>query len=114
MPLEHESEFNLGEYLAMVRRHWKLVAAASLVCMAAGAVHYAITPKAFMATATIQIERRTLAPTLSSQAPWLESYFDAEYYPTEHKLLESRGLAERAGKRLARVAAPGFTPPRPH
>jgi succinoglycan biosynthesis transport protein ExoP len=110
LPLEPESEFNLGEYLAMVRRHWKLVAAAALVCMAAGAIHYAITPKAFMASAIIQIERRTLAPALSSQAPWLESYFDAEYYPTEYKLLESRGLAERVVKRLDLLSDPAFNP----
>jgi polysaccharide biosynthesis transport protein len=110
LPVDPESEFNLAEYLAMVRRHWKLVAAASLVCMAAGAIHYAITPKAYMATATIQIERRTLAPTLSSQAPWLESYFDAEYYPTEYKLLESRGLAERVVKRLDLLSEPTFNP----
>ncbi|HEY6321201.1 MAG TPA: polysaccharide biosynthesis tyrosine autokinase [Thermoanaerobaculia bacterium] len=110
LPADAESEFNLAEYLAMVRRHWKLVAAAALVCTAAGAIHYAITPKAFMATATIQIERRTLAPTLSSQAPWLESYFDAEYYPTEYKLLESRGLAERVVKRLDLLSDPAFNP----
>ncbi len=110
LPVEPESEFNLAEYLAMVRRHWKLVAAACVVCTAAGAIHYAITPKAFMASAIIQIERRTLAPALSSQAPWLESYFDAEYYPTEYKLLESRGLAERVVKRLDLLADPAFNP----
>ena len=107
---EPESEFNLAEYIGMVRRHWKLVAAAALVCMAAGAIHYSITPKAFMATATLQIERRSLAPTLSTQAPWLESYFDAEYYPTEYKLLESRGLAERVVKRLDLLSDPAFNP----
>jgi succinoglycan biosynthesis transport protein ExoP len=110
LPVEHESEFNLVEYLAMVRRHWKLVAAACLVCTAAGAIHYAITPKAYMASAIIQIERRTLAPALSSQAPWLESYFDAEYYPTEYKLLESRGLAERVVKRLDLLSDAAFNP----
>jgi succinoglycan biosynthesis transport protein ExoP len=111
-PPEPESDFNLAEYLAMVRRHWKLVAAACLTAVAAGAVHYAITPKAFTATATIQIERRTLAPTLTSQAPWLESYFDAEYYPTQYRLLESRGLSERVVKRLDLVADPAFNPGR--
>jgi succinoglycan biosynthesis transport protein ExoP len=110
LPVASESEFDIGEYLAMVRRHWKLVAAAALVCVAAGAIHYAITPKAYMASAIIQIERRTLAPTLSSQAPWLESYFDAEYYPTEYKLLESRGLAERVVKRLDLLTDPAFNP----
>jgi capsular exopolysaccharide synthesis family protein len=108
LPPEPESEFNLSEYLAMVRRHWKLVAAATLVCLACGAIHYTITPKAFMATAIIQIERRSLAPTLTSQAPWLESYFDAEYYPTQYKLLESRGLAERVVRRLDLAADPAF------
>ncbi|HEV3077232.1 MAG TPA: polysaccharide biosynthesis tyrosine autokinase [Thermoanaerobaculia bacterium] len=107
---EPESEFNLAEYLGMVRRHWKLVAAAALACMAAGAIHYSITPKAYSATATIQIERRSLAPALSTQAPWLESYFDAEYYPTEYKLLESRGLAERVVKRLDLLSDPAFNP----
>jgi succinoglycan biosynthesis transport protein ExoP len=112
LPPAAESEFNLAEYLAMVRRHWKLVAAASLVCIVAGAIHYAITPKAFLATATVQIERRTLAPTLTTQAPWLESYFDAEYYPTQYKLLESRGLAERVVKRLDLVSDSAFNAPR--
>ena len=28
LPADAESEFNLAEYLGMVRRHWKLVAAA--------------------------------------------------------------------------------------
>jgi polysaccharide biosynthesis transport protein len=108
LPREPESEFNLAEYLGMVRRHWKLVAASSLVAVAAGAVHDSITPKAYMATATIQIERRSLAPVLNSQAPWLESYFDAEYYPTAYKLLESRGLAERVVKRLDLASDPAF------
>jgi succinoglycan biosynthesis transport protein ExoP len=107
---EAESDFNLAEYVAMVRRHWKLVAAACITAVAAAAIHYSITPKAYMATATIQIERRTLAPTLTSQAPWLESYFDAEYYPTQYKLLESRGLAERVVKRLDLAADPAFNP----
>jgi succinoglycan biosynthesis transport protein ExoP len=108
---EPESEFNLAEYLGMVRRHWKLVAAFTLVAVAAGAIHYSITPKAYMATAIIQIERRSLAPVLNSQAaPWLESYFDAEYYPTAYKLLESRGLAERVVKHLDLPSDPAFSP----
>jgi len=110
LPVERESEFNLAEYVGMVRRHWKLVAAAALACMTAGAIHYSITPKAYSATATIQIERRSLAPTLSTQSPWLESYFDAEYYPTEYRLLESRGLAERVVKRLDLLTDPAFNP----
>ena len=52
LPPESESEFNVAEYLGMVRRHWKLVVAAVLVSLTAGAIHYAITPKEYLATAT--------------------------------------------------------------
>ena len=75
-PDEPESDFNLAEYLVVVRRHWKLVTAACLATVAAAAVHYSVTPKMYMATSLIQIERRSLAPVLSNQAPWLDSYFD--------------------------------------
>ena len=111
-PEEPESDFNLAEYLVVVRRHWKLVAAACLTMVAAAALHYSITPKLYMATSMIQIERRSLAPVLSNQAPWLDSYFDMEYYPTQYKLLESRGLAERVVKSLDLVEDPAWNPGR--
>jgi succinoglycan biosynthesis transport protein ExoP len=111
-PDEPESDFNLAEYLVVVRRHWKLVTAACLAAVAAAAVHYAITPKLYMATSLIQIERRSLAPVLSNQAPWLDSYFDMEYYPTQYKLLESRGLAERVVKSLDLVEDRSWNPGR--
>lgn len=112
LPDEPASEFNLAEYMAMVRRHWKLVTAACVIALAAGGIHYSITPKAYQATAVIQIERRSLAPALTSQSAWLESYFDAEYYPTQYKLLESRGLAERVARRLDLAADPLASPGR--
>jgi polysaccharide biosynthesis transport protein len=109
---EPESDFNAAEYLAMVRRHWKLVLAACFTALAGAAAHYAVTPKQYLATALIQIERRSLAPVLNNQAPWLESYFDLEYYPTQYKLLESRGLAERVVKNLDLVEDPAWNPSR--
>ena len=51
-----EFEFNLAEYLAMVRRHWKLAAVCSLLGLAAATVHFSITPKEYQATATLLIE----------------------------------------------------------
>src|ERR1700720_3887094 len=90
-----ELDFNVAEYLGWVRRWWRLVASTCLVAMAAGGIHYIVTPKTYRSTATIQIERPSLAKSLSSQAPWLENFLDADYYPTAYKQLGSRGLAER-------------------
>ena len=43
---EPESEFNLAEYLGMLRRHWKLAAVCCVLGLAGAGIHYAITPKA--------------------------------------------------------------------
>jgi polysaccharide biosynthesis transport protein len=107
---EPASEFNLGEYLAMVRRHWKLAVVCCALGLAGAGIHYAITPKAYQATTTIQIERRNLTPLSNSQNPWLENYWNMEFYPTQYELLQSRGLAERVVKSLDLMEDPAFNP----
>jgi polysaccharide biosynthesis transport protein len=107
---EPEAEFNLAEYLGLLRRHWKLAALCCLLGLAGAAIHYAITPKAYQATSRIQIERRTLTPVGNGQNPWLDNYWNLEYYPTQYELLQSRGLAERVVKNLDLMEDPGFNP----
>ncbi|HET9676497.1 MAG TPA: polysaccharide biosynthesis tyrosine autokinase [Solirubrobacterales bacterium] len=105
-----ESEFNLAEYVGMLRRHWKLAAACCLLGLTGAGIHYAITPKAYQATTTIQIERRNLTPLGNGQNPWLENYWNMEFYPTQYELLQSRGLAERVVKSLDLMEDPTFNP----
>jgi succinoglycan biosynthesis transport protein ExoP len=107
---EPESELDLAEYLGLVRRHWKLAAATCLVGLAAGSIHYAVTPKEYMATAVLQIERRSLTPLGSAQNPWLENYWNMEFYPTQYELLQSRGLAEKVVRNLELMEDPQFNP----
>jgi capsular exopolysaccharide synthesis family protein len=109
---DHESEFNLAEYLGMVRRHWKLAAICCLLGLAGAAIHFAITPPAYQATATLQIERRNLTPVGSGDNPWFENYWNMEFYPTQYELLQSRGLAERVVKSLDLMEDPAFNPGR--
>jgi polysaccharide biosynthesis transport protein len=107
---EPESELDIAEYLGMVRRHWKLAAVTCLVGLAAGSIHYAVTPKEYMATAVLQIERRNLTPLGSAQNPWLENYWNMEFYPTQYELLQSRGLAEKVVRNLELMEDPQFNP----
>ena len=58
----------------------------------------------------LQIERRSLTPLVGSQNPWLENYWNMEYYPTQYKLLQSRGLAERVVQEPRLVEDPSFNP----
>jgi len=107
---EPESEFNLAEYVGLLRRHWKLAAVCCAVGLAGAGIHYAITPKAYQATTIIQIERRNLTPIGNGQNPWLENYWNLEFYPTQYELLQSRGLAERVVKSLDLMEDPTFNP----
>lgn len=108
---EPESEFNIAEYLGMLRRHWKLVAVCGILGLTGAVIHYAITPKQYQAITTIQIERRNLTPLSNGgQNPWLENYWNMEFYPTQYELLQSRGLAERVVKSLDLMADPAFNP----
>ena len=107
---EPESELNLAEYLGMLRRHWKLAAVCCALGLAGAGIHYAITPKAYQATTIIQIERRNLTPLGNAQNPWLENYWNMEFYPTQYELLQSRGLAERVVKSLDLMEDPAFNP----
>lgn len=94
-----ESEFDIAEYVGMVRRHWRLIAACSITALALGVAHYLITPKEYLASATVQIERKSAAPVLSDQNTW-DNYWNIEFYPTQYELLRSRGLAERVVRNL--------------
>jgi succinoglycan biosynthesis transport protein ExoP len=103
-------ELRLGDYLDVLRRRWRLAAVLALVSALGGVVHYFITPKMYQATTTIQIDRRSLSLGGNAESPWLENWWNMEFYPTQYKLLESRGLAERVVTDLRLYEDPTFNP----
>ncbi len=94
----------------MLRRRWRLALAFCVVCGIGGFVHYFITPRMYRATSTIQIDRRALSLGASSDTPWVENWFNMEFYPTQYTLLQSRGLAERVVTELRLYEDPLFNP----
>ncbi len=110
-PREQTSELNLSEWLQIVRRRWILLAATCVIGVSVASVHYASMDKVYQATTVLQIERRALTPLIgSNQTPWLEDWWNMEYYPTQYKLLESRGLSERVVRNLRLAEDPIFNP----
>ncbi|MES1242658.1 MAG: polysaccharide biosynthesis tyrosine autokinase [Acidobacteriota bacterium] len=109
-PREHASEINLSDWVQVVRRRWILLVTTCVLGFSVASIHYAMTPKMYQATAILQIERRSLTPLVGSQTPWLEDWWNMEYYPTQYKLLESRGLAERVVRNLRLAEDPFFNP----
>ena len=101
---------SLTEYLRGLRRRWKLIAILALAGSIAGVLHYVVTPPIYRAEATIQIERRSANSLLTSQFPWLDHYFNLEFYPTQYRLLQSRGLAEEVARDLRLAEDAKFRP----
>ncbi|MGE0641522.1 MAG: GumC family protein [Thermoanaerobaculia bacterium] len=93
--IEPESDFHLADYLRVLSSRWRLIAIVTLLALAMALIQYAVTPKEYRATTLIQIERRVSVPLQAVQDAWLENWFNTEYYPTQYRLLTSRGLAER-------------------
>jgi capsular exopolysaccharide synthesis family protein len=107
---EPESEIHLGDYVRILAARWRLIAIATLLALAFALMQYAITPKEYRATTLIQIDRRVSVPLQSSQEAWFESYWNTEYYPTQYRLLSSRGMAERVVLNLRLHEDPAFNP----
>jgi len=105
-----ENEFHLADYLRIVAARWRLVAIATGLILGYSLLQYAITPKEYRSTTLIQIERRVSVPLKAVQDSWLDNWFNMEYYPTQYRLLTSRGLAERVVLNLGLQDDPLFNP----
>jgi succinoglycan biosynthesis transport protein ExoP len=105
-----EEALDIGKYLTALRRRWLLILACCLLAALYAVVRYSLTEKMFKATATIQIERKRLSVLALGQAGWLEDWWNMEYYPTQYRLLRSRGMAERVVLNLRLQEDPSFNP----
>ena len=108
---DSSSDLDIKEYLQRLRQHWRLVLVCCLLSIAAGILHYSVTPNQYLAFTTLQIERRPLLPQFSTTSPWIESWYNMEYYPTQERLLQSRSLAERVVRDLRLMDDPAFNNP---
>lgn len=107
---EPEREIHLSDLIDVLRRRWKIGVALGLLVLPIGLIHFVMTPRAYRASTTIQIERKSFLPLSGAQMPWLENWWNMEYYPTQYLLLESRGLAERVVTRLRLWEDPDINP----
>lgn len=100
---------DLVKYLHGLRRRWPLVVVFCLLAGTFSLIRYSLTPKEYQATSIIQIERKRLSLLALGQAGWLEDWWNMEYYPTQYRLLRSRGMAERVVMNLRLHEDPNFT-----
>lgn len=99
--------------MRLLQSRWRLIAATVAACLAVGVANYLVSPKLYRAATTLQIEQRSLVPAGSNRNPWLDQWASMKYLPTQYRLLESRGLAERVVKDLRLAEEPAFAGRRP-
>ncbi|MDA8016059.1 MAG: polysaccharide biosynthesis tyrosine autokinase [Thermoanaerobaculia bacterium] len=99
---------DIAKYVKGLRRRWPLLLVCVLIGVAFSLVRYSLTPKMYESGATIQIERKRLSLLTLGQAGWLEDWWNMEYYPTQYRLLRSRGMAERVVLNLRLHEDPNF------
>ena len=92
---ETEAPMVIQEYLNLLRRRWRVIAVFTLLAITAGLVHFFVSPSRYRATTTIQVGQRSPLNFSSDPNPWLEAWASVKYYPTQYRLLKSRGLAEQ-------------------
>ncbi|MBP7798150.1 MAG: polysaccharide biosynthesis tyrosine autokinase [Thermoanaerobaculaceae bacterium] len=112
---EPESEFHISQWIEVIRRRRRLLYATTGIVLTGAIVAFLITPKQYRAATVVQIERRlqTSSTTQTSQIFSWEDWADAQsFYPTQFRLLQSRGLAERVVRNLRLWEDPYFNPSR--
>lgn len=107
---EPETEFQLSSLIEVVNRRWRVLAIVLATTLTLGSVHFLIAPRSYQATTTLQIERRTSSNLPGDSNAWRQNYWNMEFYPTQYRLLRSRGLAERVVKNLRLYEDPLFSP----
>ena len=107
---DSEPPIKVAEYLQLVLRRWRLILVVCILTVGIGLVHYFITPEAFRSSTVLQIEQQTLVRFSSESNPWLDAWASIKYYPTQYRLLQSRGLAERVVLKLRLMDDPDFNP----
>lgn len=108
-----EEELDLSRYLEILHRRRRLLLVSVAVGLIGAAVLYLISPKEYRASTLLLVERKTPALLAVGVSVDVDSWADAQtFYPTQYRLLQSRGLAERVVRNLNLVADPTFNPPR--
>ena len=101
-----EREVDLTSYLRVVRKHLWLIASIFVVLITAVAILSFKTAPVYKATAQVLVES-----SIPRAAPFQEVYTadtQREFYTTQHKLLKSRRIAEKAAAKLTLVETGQF------
>jgi succinoglycan biosynthesis transport protein ExoP len=98
-------DLNLHEYVALVRRHWPILALSLGVALAVALGHWALATRLYRATVVINVERERAAVGDIKSSDENGRDMDTEFLQTQMRLLKSREVAERVVRNV-RLSTP--------
>ncbi len=110
---QEEREVHLSEYWKVIqKRRWTIISFTFIVLIATGVTTFRMEP-VYRATATIQINKEN-PQILDFKEIFAVDTMEYDYYQTQYRILESRGLAKRVIKSLRLSERAEFLPkPKP-
>ncbi len=103
---EQGSPVQLRDYWLMLLKHRWLIVVCMACSLAAAAAVSLLTVPLYQATAVLNVERDHA--NVADVGNTLQTNYDAEFIPTQTRLMTSREVAERAVKRLNLLENPEF------
>jgi uncharacterized protein involved in exopolysaccharide biosynthesis len=98
---DHERELDLRTHARALMKRWRTLLAVLAACLALGAAIALLTPAAFTAETTLEIDREGPKITPIGEAAPVVSLLSAdEFYQTQYGLLRGRALAARVAQAL--------------
>jgi polysaccharide biosynthesis transport protein len=105
-------EFNIAEYVAIVKKHRRLIMMVASVCVAIAVIFSLLSKPAYKATVVLNVEREKSSPMDIGSAATVYAPYDPEFLPTQTRLMTSREVAERVVQRLRLTENEQFMPRR--
>ena len=99
-PEPARASLDFAEYGALLRRHRRLLVACVLVAVALGLAHWAFSRRQYQATVVVHVEAERRIPVGIESMDENRPSSDAEFLPTQMRLMRSREIVERAVRRL--------------
>lgn len=110
-PLEaEESEFQISEYIAVLRKRARLIVLCVIIASGFAIVRSLMQQPLYRATVTLDIDKDRGTPYDVSDRMILYSWWDPEYLPTQTRLIQSREVARRVAQKLDLVRNADFNP----
>lgn len=109
-PEPEHSPVHLAEYWHIIVKRWRLVAACLMIGLLAAAGASLLSNPAYKAVAVLEIERPAGASLSVGGMGEHTTPYDAEFLPTQMRLMKSREIAERVVRKLGLVPAAAPAP----